>query len=106
MVLSDGQVFFVGASTDLTAAVVAGADYHVVAAVDPTGNAVLYVNGTPADSATYSNPGDASLALTIGYDPSVGTHHFDGAIDEVAIYDRVLTAAEIAEHYAVGTRGA
>lgn len=29
--------------------------------------------------------------------------HFSGVIDEVAVYDRALSPAEIAAHYAIGS---
>ena len=34
----------------------------------------------------------------------VGLRH-DGGIDEVAAYPRTLSAAEVAEHYRIGTTG-
>lgn len=42
--------------------------------------------------------------LSIAYDVASSGFALDGTADEVALYDRELSAGEIAEHYAVGTR--
>ena len=89
-----------------------GGWHHVVAIRDTAQDKIiLYVDGATAD-ATSPNPLEAEdLTLTTagGSDrpePSTSAgstrtpfYHFDGVIDEVALYDRVLSAAEITDHY-------
>jgi len=74
---------------------------HVAATYDPSpGNEVrLYINGQLDNSTNFAHgPIDSSdSALTIGN--RMGQHYFDGTIDEVAIYNRALSAEEIAELY-------
>jgi Concanavalin A-like lectin/glucanases superfamily/Domain of unknown function (DUF1929)/Bacterial Ig domain/Bacterial Ig-like domain/Galactose oxidase, central domain len=55
----------------------------------------LYVDGTQVSSKAISGPiGASTLPLRIGGN-SIWGEHFKGAIDEVRIYRRVLTAAQI-----------
>lgn len=95
----------------------AGAWVHVVACFDPGGASTkgagvhVYKNGVhrlgpPSPGALYNNPrwkikpahGDAPLRLGTRDLKSFLT----GAIDEVAVYPRVLTAKEILENYNAG----
>jgi len=72
-----------------------------------TGNVfpwTLYVNGQ-TDGYIWSTPTASSGAPFIigahGMDPTtLATAFFDGQVDEVAVYPRVLTGAEIQAHYA------
>ncbi|HDI52337.1 MAG TPA: LamG domain-containing protein, partial [Bacteroidetes bacterium] len=75
--------------------------YHVVATVDADGDMKLYLNGELKD--TTSTPTTALLdnPLHIGWNGYSGDY-FHGLIDEVRIYNRALSAEEIAEHYRVG----
>jgi hypothetical protein len=41
-------------------------------------------------------------ALLIGRGPTAGRFDFEGALDEVAIYDQVLTAERVRAHYRAG----
>ena len=95
-----------------TATFAPGQWYHVVMTRDSGGGAnnsltgiTLYVNGQAV--ATEPDPG----LCCNGHTPSVdagpfyvqnagdSTRYFSGDIDEVALYDRVLTASEVKEHY-------
>ncbi|HEX2749657.1 MAG TPA: LamG-like jellyroll fold domain-containing protein, partial [Verrucomicrobiales bacterium] len=78
---------------------------HVVAVVDqPAGFARLYVNGTQVISGT-----PAATMVNQTHEVSIGARkssaaapyslNFSGTIDEAAIYNRALTAAEITAHY-------
>jgi hypothetical protein len=78
--------------------------HHVVVVRDANLQQLrMYVDGaldTFVDIATTSL--EASAELNIGYlnrknDP--GRHHFNGTLDEIAIYERVLTPQEISDHY-------
>ena len=82
-----------------TTATVAGTWYHVVATYDGA-TMRIYVNGAQEGSraSTLSLP-DTTHPVRIA-NSFAGTNHFDGRIDEVAVYTRALTAAEVAEHYA------
>lgn len=68
-------------------------------AVTRTGTSVnFYVNGLPSGTPNQSGgtPAAASTNLTLGNN-SVGTRNFDGFIDALRIFNRVLTPAEISE---------
>ena len=73
---------------------------HVAGTYDGT-NLSLYVNGAFANSgtSTVSLP-DRSSAFAIGGKGEDSGYWFDGDIDEVAVYDKVLPASRIAAHYA------
>ena len=59
----------------------------------------IYVNGVLADGASVSGAGtavsDASQALYLGNIPGSLNRGFDGTIDDVRVYNRVLSASEI-----------
>jgi hypothetical protein len=59
----------------------------------------VYIDGVPSGSDTQSTPlaYDAN-AMKIGCDDNVGISEvFDGVLDELQIYDRALSDAELAE---------
>lgn len=70
--------------------------YHVAATVSGT-RGQFFVDGLPTGQFTLS---DAMLthpgALLIGHSGSGTSQYFQGAIDEVRLYDRALTSAEVA----------
>jgi hypothetical protein len=75
---------------------------HVAATWDGTvngGNIHLYVGGVPADGTAVNGSGtaqsDVSTPLTIGNRPIDVARGFDGSIDDVHVYNRVLSASEI-----------
>lgn len=69
---------------------------HVALVVTPA-NATLYVNGIAAVH-NAAQPAEAFDApLTIGNDPNGGNRQFEGLIEEVCVYDRALSQAEIRE---------
>jgi hypothetical protein len=75
--------------------------HHIVAVRDAVENEIrLYVDGVgDSSSATYSAGFDAPspTALNVGHLQS--GYNYDGTLDEVALYDRALSAAEIQGHY-------
>jgi hypothetical protein len=80
---------------------------HLVLAYNGT-NAIFYVNGVAAG--TYAvpqylaNPGTGSASdMLIGEGPNTGQVPFDGGVDEVAVYNYALSAAQVTNHYTVGT---
>ena len=71
--------------------------HYVVYSYDGSAGS-LYLDGALVASAPYVRIEGAADA-SIGYDASLGTH-LNGSLDDVAIYDRPLSAAEVREHYA------
>ena len=77
--------------------------YHVTGVYSPTEGAIkLYVNGT-LENTTWHN-GTLNVVgqgITIGNRFHSGAHdrYFEGDVDEVIVFDRALTDAEIARHY-------
>jgi uncharacterized repeat protein (TIGR01451 family) len=87
-----------------------GAWHHVVAIRDADENEIrIYVDGATGNptAVTYTDSFDSSTAaLNIGWiDLSSGFHRFDGIVDEVALYDRALSTAEIQQQYDDGLAG-
>ncbi len=78
------------------------ADFAHVVFVGQTSGVSLYVNGAPAGSDTASSP-LARWALAAGAIRADGTlvDPLTGVIDELVIYDRALSPAEISAHYAL-----
>lgn len=73
---------------------------HVVGTYDSdTKKLQLYVNGVPQGTIQSAGSWDAGGDFQIGRYQWAGNHlyNFDGSIDEVAVWQRVLTEAEIAE---------
>jgi outer membrane protein assembly factor BamB len=81
--------------------------YMVVATFDGT-TGKLYVNGTlvksVAKTGTITNF-DNTYGLGIGDDSSFSDPGFAGTIDEVAIYNKALTAADVTAHYTAAQTG-
>jgi len=57
-------------------------------------------NSSPAGTIYYDTTGSSGVA--IGRSGPFAVNYFNGSIDEVAIYNRSLSASEAAEHYAAG----
>lgn len=80
-------------------AVILGNTYHVVGTYDGVISR-LYVNGIQVASQTIGG-GSIGGPLRIGtWDAA--QYWFSGVIDEVAVYDRVLSDSEILAHYNTG----
>jgi hypothetical protein len=80
----------------------AGAWHHVAAVYDGT-TAKVYVNGTETASGTPTGyVPSAGGSMLIGA-RSDGSFWWDGFADEVAVYNKALTAAEITSRYQNGT---
>jgi len=78
--------------------------YHVAVSYDGA-TACFYINGAPAGCLFYGANlfGTGGRGYTIGGRGMTGT--FAGLIDELTVYDRVLTAAEIAAIHSAGSAG-
>ena len=85
-----------------TAVITMGSWQHVAATWDGSKNGTgmhIYVNGVLQDDATQNATGaaqdDSAIALAIGNRASDGARGFDGGIDDVRIYNSVLTSTQI-----------
>ena len=82
--------------------------YHVVVTIDwetvPSTSRVIkcYVNGElSGEAATDFHPAAATRTFRIGsYNTAEPASFFEGAISELVIYDKLLTPAEVSNHYA------
>ncbi len=85
--------------------VAAGTFSHIAGVIDPS-NGVwrIYVNGALAASGTTTSPLESNTdPLTIGFSNQVSggsdTYYFPGLIDDVGLYSRALSDAEIQDIY-------
>lgn len=69
---------------------------HVALVVEPT-RVTMYLNGRPAVDNSARGPEEFDGPLTIGEDPNGGGRFFNGLVDEVCVYRRALSQAEIRE---------
>jgi hypothetical protein len=74
--------------------------HHIVATYDGT-TQKLYINGALDQSATTSKEIDTTTNAKIGIVAYIDAAAFLGKIDELAIWDRALTAAEVTEIYRI-----
>ena len=82
-----------------------GAWVHVAVTRDADGNTIFYTNGSDTgDSAASKTIAHKAANVTIGATATYG-HYFDGKIDEVAIFTRVLNSTEINEMKDSGIKG-
>jgi hypothetical protein len=67
----------------------------------------IYVDGDQTHQGThdYTNGFDSTVPIDIGYLNLGGYYRYDGFLDEVAIYDRMLSDTEISAHYMNGRAG-
>ncbi|MFP4314260.1 MAG: LamG-like jellyroll fold domain-containing protein, partial [Alphaproteobacteria bacterium] len=79
--------------------------HHVVAVIQDSSNMDLYVNGVSAGG-SFSGTA-SSLAYQATSQPklsSINSQIFNGRLDDVRMYNRVLSAAEIGDLYELGAR--
>lgn len=92
-----------------------GEFYHVVAVLDgspedTSGSLILYVNGvevgrTPGVGTLYAHGSDVRIAQgnnRTHEDVTGDLASFDGSLDELAIYNTVLSASRVLAHYQIG----
>ena len=91
----------------------ADTDYHAVMVLDGTGDQLsLYLNGALADSTSgvgdLYNHGTSSIASQAVWaryhngSVSGTSNYFNGTLDEIAVYNSVLSPSQIATHHVVG----
>ena len=77
--------------------------YHVIAVVDiPTQKLRLYINGTESSASPRTLNESASTWNATIFRIGTDSRYTNGTIDDVAIWNRSLSAAEIASLYALG----
>lgn len=112
--IQDGSLYFdrqngaPGNSVTSSATISTDQWYHVAVAMEWASRRVLfYIDGVEEIINQYSDAYDGPSGLvTIGADRTTGNPaYFQGLIDEVAIYDDILPASTIQEHYEKGLLG-
>ncbi|MBI4146721.1 right-handed parallel beta-helix repeat-containing protein [Candidatus Woesearchaeota archaeon] len=93
----------VGTSEACTTATFGTGVSHVAVVYDGV-TASFYVNGTLNQSVAYASPGFTTTAKAVGRRPDTAGNTFVGAIHEVLIFNRTLSAAQIYQLYSDGNR--
>lgn len=98
---------YAGGGTDLRGGpdVADGAWHHIVATTENGGLTAYYIDGTLVEDLSTRNPGQAAgivderssdpVSLHIGANAGAAGREWEGGIDDVAIWNRVLTQGEI-----------
>ena len=80
--------------------------YHYVFTFDDS-NLTIYRNGSQVATTSYTasstTTGNATNSLTLGKAPHTSANYLDGRLDDMGIWDRVLSTSEISELYNSGT---
>ncbi len=96
-----------GVSVTGTSTISSGVWTHIVNTWDSSGGLKIYVNGSlenTTSQATYIASG-VSNYIWLAYSPAIcagDAGDFDGSVDDVRIYSRALTAAEVYRLYTLG----
>ncbi len=75
--------------------------YHAAVSINGT-SATFYLNGTADGSGTLSYSWTSNVDITLGSIAGIAGYYFNGILDEVRIYNRALSAAEIKQLYNLG----
>jgi hypothetical protein len=81
-----------------------GVFHHLVITKAPSGVIRTYFDGVPGATATWTGPALRFTAMKIGVNRG-GTLRYDGAIDDVVVFDRVLQPSEVAAIHESGANG-
>ena len=83
--------------------------HHIVCTVDRNTNIIVYVDNVPtviSNSITTSKNVNATSQLTIGGRSwTQAANVYNGLLDEVSLYNRVLTPTEVSNHYNATSTG-
>ena len=82
--------------------------HHFVGTSDvATNTRTLYIDGVQMASQTLGQPinSDTNLPLMVGENPQANNREWNGEIDDVAIWNRALSEAEVNEIYNAGRAG-
>ena len=102
-------VGFAGGNPDINSApnvINDGQWHHILATAAPSSGSLLYVDGVLV--ASDSSPAaliNSNVSLFIGANPERAGREWNGEIDDVALWHRVLSAAEAAQIYNAGSDG-
>ncbi len=89
-------------SVDCTPLPTNNAWHHIVATQTGTA-AIVYVDGVVCNSNTVEAIANGSNGIAIGrFDDFGGSYYFNGMIDDVRLYNRVLSADEVKQLYRLG----
>ncbi|MTD12744.1 PKD domain-containing protein [Nakamurella sp. YIM 132087] len=82
--------------------------HHVVATQSTTDGMKLYLDGQLVGTNPQTSAQDFSGYWRVGGDTQWGccSGYFNGTIDEAAVYNKVLSASTVSNHYLLGTTGA
>ncbi|RKX65701.1 MAG: hypothetical protein DRP42_04345, partial [Tenericutes bacterium] len=94
----DGNKVSVTGST----AIDSGKWYHIVGIAENNGNMSLYVNGKEEGTTTIGTMWTGGDRWFVGSDAGNRMRCYNGLIDDIAIYNRALSAEEILDHYRMG----
>ena len=82
-----------------------GTWYHVVVTGSRAGNMTLYINGSSDSSVSITTESLSSVSITnfvLGFGGGT-SNYYDGALDEVAVWHRVLSSTEVTDLYNSGS---
>lgn len=88
----------------IATALVVGNIYHTLITVDSSGNYIFYLNGASFATGTFSTTFSGGY-VRIGADGSNSTtveNFLGGSLDEVAVYNNVLSPSRVLAHYNAG----
>ena len=88
----NGSVYFPGAP-------LGAGTYFLSTTRDTSGNVILYKNGVQVNSGVLAASIPVTYNFRIGADVNGAAEPFTGSIHSVKVYNRVLTAAEIAQNF-------
>ena len=91
-----------GLESNVACAAPSNSNWHHVVGKQKGRAGSLYVDGVLCASGTVPAIGNAPSSINIGRYDTVGFHYFTGRIDEVRIYNRALSDAEISELFTSG----
>jgi hypothetical protein len=106
---TDNRVhFYVGPGLSIASTTVLQTNaWYCVAALYRTNQLQLYVNGVLEAAAEINyTRGQNPNPLTIGWNYVFPDRYFDGEIDEIVVYNRALSASELAAYFVKATSGA
>lgn len=92
-----------GASTPTSGVTVTDGKWHLITVTLTGGtNYVMYVDGVVRGTASMSTNTILNGNSSIGFSDDAGSRIFTGSIDEVRVYNRALSAGEVAALYKLG----
>jgi hypothetical protein len=102
-----GFLFFsqLGNPSAINGPTISDTNFHHVALTEAGGTVTFYIDGVASQPQTYNATFNFTGGPAIGYRPDNADNSFNGTIDELSIYSRALSAAEIQQIYNIGSGG-